>query len=166
MDRENRRDLVFGSAILVIAGIYFRESLHTPIPATTLDPIGPAVPVQGVCFFMAAFAIALLAKVFLSGASPRKTIETAEKEGDGAAAAVPNAGGLAVATYLLTVLYVVILGTRVLPFAVTTTAFVLATGLVLTRATWRKIPGLLILALIIGFGTAFIFTRIVYVDLP
>ncbi|MEM8950256.1 MAG: tripartite tricarboxylate transporter TctB family protein [Pseudomonadota bacterium] len=66
----------------------------------------------------------------------------------------------------LTVLYVAALHFRITTFAIITTVFLTATIFVLVRFDLAKLPVILLVAAITGFGCQYLFTRVFVVDLP
>lgn len=68
--------------------------------------------------------------------------------------------------FLVTVAYVAALHLRMTTFAIMTTVYLLATIGVLTRFRRRLWLSIAAVALITGFGTQYVFTRIFIVDLP
>ena len=67
---------------------------------------------------------------------------------------------------LLTVLYVTALQFRLTTFAIVTTVFLTATIFVLSRFDLAKLPVILVVAAVTGFGCQYLFTRVFVVDLP
>ena len=55
---------------------------------------------------------------------------------------------------------------RVVDFAILTALFLLVTIGTLTRFERRLLPLIVVLALVVGFGCQYVFTRIFVVDLP
>ena len=67
---------------------------------------------------------------------------------------------------VLTVVYVAALHFRVTTFAIITTVFLIATIFVLVRFDIAKLPVILLVAAVTGFGCQYLFTRVFVVDLP
>jgi cobalamin synthase len=68
--------------------------------------------------------------------------------------------------FLLTVLYVTVMQARLTTFAIMTTVFLfIAIGL-LVRFERRRLPLILLIAAVTGFGCQYLFTRVFIVDLP
>lgn len=72
----------------------------------------------------------------------------------------------AVIVGVLTVLYVTAMHLRLTTFAIVTTIFLTATIFVLTRFDLAKLPVILLVAAITGFGCQYLFTRVFVIDLP
>jgi len=66
----------------------------------------------------------------------------------------------------LTVFYVTALQFRLTTFAIVTTVFLTATIFVLCRFDLAKLPVILVVAAVTGFGCQYLFTRVFVVDLP
>lgn len=73
---------------------------------------------------------------------------------------------LAFGTLLMTVVYVLLMGLRIIPFVWATILFVMASGLFLTRFEKSKMVYVLELALVMSFGLHFVFTQLFTIDLP
>ena len=73
---------------------------------------------------------------------------------------------LAFGTILMTIVYVLLLGLRIMPFAWATIVFIVASGLLLTRFDKRKFGYVLEVALLMSFGLHFVFTQLFTIDLP
>ena len=67
---------------------------------------------------------------------------------------------------LLTVAFVAAMHFRLATFAILTTLYLVATIGFLTRFNWRALPVIVVLALVVGFGCQYVFTRIFVIDLP
>ncbi len=73
---------------------------------------------------------------------------------------------LAFGTLLMTIVYVLLMGLRIMPFVWATILFVVASGLFLTRFDKRKFVSILEVALLMSFGLHFVFTQLFTIDLP
>jgi hypothetical protein len=72
----------------------------------------------------------------------------------------------AVIVSALTVVFVLVMQLRATSFGIMTTVYLTATIGWLVRFRPRLLPGIVVLALVIGFGCQYVFTRVFIVDLP
>ena len=73
---------------------------------------------------------------------------------------------LAFGTLLMSIVYVLLMGLRIMPFVWATTLFIVASGLFLTRCDKRKFVYVTEIALLMSFGLHFVFTQLFTIDLP
>ncbi|MGY9015297.1 MAG: tripartite tricarboxylate transporter TctB family protein, partial [Rhodospirillales bacterium] len=73
---------------------------------------------------------------------------------------------VAFGTLLMSIVYVLLMGLRIMPFVWATIVFIVASGLFLTRCDKRKFVYVLEIALLMSFGLHFVFTQLFTIDLP
>ncbi|MGH1479819.1 MAG: tripartite tricarboxylate transporter TctB family protein [Geminicoccales bacterium] len=150
---DRRFDIGVALVFIVIASVAIWEAAD--LPPGSFEPLGSAWVPQ-----ITAGLIILLALWVIIGAMLR----------DDGARDVPPPGAArwrdAVIVALFTMLYVTALQFRITTFAIVTTVFLTATIFVLARFNVAKLPVILVLAAITGFGCQFLFTRVFVVDLP
>jgi len=150
---DRRFDIGVALVLIVIAAVAIWEAAD--LPPGSFEPLGSAWVPQ-----ITAGLIILLALWVIIGAILR----------DDGVRDVPPPGAArwrdAVIVALFTVLYVTALQFRITTFAIVTTVFLTATIFVLARFNVAKLPVILVLAAITGFGCQFLFTRVFVVDLP
>ncbi|MEM7042068.1 MAG: tripartite tricarboxylate transporter TctB family protein [Pseudomonadota bacterium] len=150
-DQVDRRfDIGVALVLIVIAAVAIWQAAD--LPPGTFEPLGSARVPQ-----MTAGLIILLALWVIIRAMLRDD-GTSDVEHAGAARAGIVAG--------LTVLYVAALHFRITTFAIITTVFLTATIFVLVRFDVARLPVILLVAAITGFGCQYLFTRVFVVDLP
>ena len=153
-DQVDRRfDIGVALVLIVIAAVAIWEAAG--LPPGTFEPLGSARVPQ-----MTAGLIILLSLWVILRAMLRN---------DGVSDVEP-AGATrwrdAVMVASLTVLYVAALHFRITTFAIITMVFLTATIFVLVRFETRKLPVILLVAAVTGFGCQHLFTRVFVVDLP
>jgi cytochrome b561 len=150
---DRRFDIGVALVFIVIAAVAIWEAAD--LPPGSFEPLGSAWVPQ-----ITAGLIILLSLWVIIGAMLR----------DDGVRDVPPPGATrwrdAVIVALFTVLYVTALQFRITTFAIVTTVFLTATIFVLARFNVAKLPVILVLAAITGFGCQFLFTRVFVVDLP
>ncbi len=150
---DRRFDIGVALILIVIAAVAIWQAAD--LPPGTFEPLGSARVPQ-----ITAGVIILLALLVIIRAMLR----------DDGVRDVPPPGaarwGDAAVVAGLTVLYVTALQFRITTFAIITTVFLTATIFVLARFNVAKLPVILIVAAITGFGCQYLFTRVFVVDLP
>ena len=128
------------------------------IPPGTFEPLGSA-PVPQVT---AVLIMLLSISVGLNGWRKLR----AQGPSDGA---VADEGVRPLDAWLvgaLTVVYVIVLDARVIDFAPLTAIYLFTSIALLTRARLKSLIPAAVVAIIIGWGTQYLFTRVFVVDLP
>jgi hypothetical protein len=143
---------VAAAIVAVCAAVLWEARL---IPAGVFEPMGGApvpIAVAGLIILLCVCIMAVAAR------RPRRPPDEADP------VRPRRLDALVVA--LLTIAYVAVLQLRLTDFAVMTAMFlVLAIGTLL-RFEWRRMPWVVLVALVTGFGCQYVFTRIFVVDLP
>lgn len=127
------------------------------IPPGTFEPLGSGPVPQATAVFILLLSLA----VGLRGWRRLKT-------GDGEPAPLDWSPRPldALAVGLLTIVYVAVLGARVLDFAELTALYLFLAIAILTRLRLRSLAAAAVVAVIVGWSSEYIFTRIFIVDLP
>ncbi len=152
-----RTDLALGLGLVVVCGAVLWEARG--IPPGVFEPLGSApIPrvTAGLIILLALVVMgrALLALLRPAAAAPAGAEELTLRPLD------------ALAVIALTTLYILAMALRLVDFAILTALFLLITIGVLTRFERRLLPLIVVLALVVGFGCQYVFTRIFVVDLP
>jgi len=155
--RKNLREFPLGEILLAIVMIAFSLLIFwgsLDLPEPMLDPIGPAVFPIWTSLLLLGFAVIMLWRAF-SGSKPKKIDLSYRKRWD-----------LAVIMVALTVLYFAVMAVEWLGFRWATVVYSFLLTTALFDFNWRKLPFFLLMGLILGIGLHFIFTEILYIDLP
>lgn len=154
-DAPPKLDFAVSLLLIVLAAlIYWQASL---LPPGMFEPLGPApVPLAVSAAVMALALVTALRAVLLyrRGSEPAPEAEFQPRWRDTAIVAV------------LTMGYVMALTWRITSYAVATTVFLTLAITVLGRFQRRSLPWALLIAVILGFGCQYVFTRVFVVDLP
>ena len=160
---RNRTNLLLASALVLFSGLLFRGALDIPPPF--FDPLGSAAVPKLVAGVLLVLALVL-------GASAVFDVRAEEPAGPMPAAieadekAEPASPVTAAAAVLINAAYVGSMHARLLDFAAASTLFVLALGMLLARGRMRALLVLVPLALLLGYGFEWLFTRVLFIDLP
>ena len=150
---DRRFDIGVALVLIVIAAVAIFEAAD--LPPGSFEPLGSAWVPQVTAGLIILFALWVIIRAMLRDDGVR------DVKPPGAAR-----WGDAAIVGLLTVLYVTALQFRITTFAIVTTIFLTATIFVLARFDTAKLPVILVLAAITGFGCQYLFTRVFVVDLP
>ena len=137
--------------MIVVCGAVYWASLD--LPEAVLEPIGPAVFPQVVSAILAALSLGVL-----MGALRRRAGRTNPS-------VVPRPW-LAAATVALTVVYLAVMELELLGFRDATIVYLAVLGALLVDFAARKLPLVAGIAVVLGIGTHYVFTRLFFIDLP
>jgi hypothetical protein len=136
--------------VIVMAAVALFETRD--IPPGSFEPLGSAPVPQATAGLIILLCLGLIVRACLD----RRPIAPGPRSGLIDAAAV----------VLLTLLYVTAMHYRLTTFAVMTAIYLAVTIGFLVRFERRLLPVIVGLALVVGFGCQYIFTRVFVVDLP
>ncbi len=159
-DKAGRGDLLLALAVILLAGVvYWQASL---LPPPFFDPVGSAaVPkVTALVLMLLAIGVVVTRLRAKPGAVDAGFSLQIDEE------PVPGAPWTALASIVLPVLYVGVMQAGWLAFAQASTLFVFGLGALFGRFRPRLLLLLVPVAVIAGYGLDYLFTEILYVDLP
>jgi hypothetical protein len=150
-DRIDPR-IEIGVAIMVIVMAAIALFETRDIPPGSFEPLGSAPVPQATAGLIILLCLGLIVRACLD----RRPVAAGPKSGLIDAAAV----------VVLTLLYVTAMHYRLTTFAVMTAIYLVVTIGFLVRFERRLLPIIIGLAIVVGFGCQYIFTRVFVVDLP
>jgi putative tricarboxylic transport membrane protein len=153
-----REDISLGLIVLAFSVAIYIRALSLPPPQ--FDPLGAAAIPKLIAVILAIISIFILINVFL-----RKPSDPLDVSADSVEAA-PLRPGIAAASILILMAYAGAMSYGILGFRAATILFVILLGGVMSRFRLKTMFILTICALVIGFGFAWIFSEILYIDLP
>ena len=151
---DPRTDIGVALLLIVICSAVLWET--RTIPPGVFEPLGSAPIPQAIALLIILLCIIVLVRAVLRLQQPPLADSDAHRPHRLDAAVVAG----------LTVLYVTAMQFRITTFAVITTLFLLLTIGWLIRFQPRRLPWVMLTAVITGFGCQYVFTRIFIVDLP
>lgn len=161
VDAAGRRDLLLALAVTLLAVVvYWQASL---LPPPFFDPVGSAAVPKLVAIVLVLLAIGVVVERLRAKPGSAETGFAPEVVDDEPAAPAP---WTAFASIVLPVLYVSVMQAGWLAFAQASTLFVFALGALFSRFRPRLLLFLVPVAFLAGYGLDYIFTEILYVDLP
>lgn len=139
-------------ALLFLAGSVLVYLLSLSLPEASFEPIGPATFPRTISVIMFLLSAGTLYLAFEK--SPAPAPESDERV------------GLTVVSLILLVAYIAVMDYELIGYRLATVAFLFALGVLLLGVKPLRIAIAAAIALAIGLGTHFVFTRFMYIDLP
>ena len=149
---DRRVDIGVALLLIVFCGVILFES--RTLPPGSFEPLGSAPVPQATALLIILFALIVIVRALLRSPVGEESSE------------VPPAYFDASIIVVLTIAYVIVLQARILEFSWLTLIFLFLTIGFLTRFHKKTLPIVVVVALIVGFGAQYIFTRVFVVDLP
>ena len=150
-----RTDFGLALFLIVVCAVVLFETRD--IPPGTFEPLGSAPIPQATAGLIILCSLIVMARAVLQ--TRRGAVETAYDELE----LRPRDAALVLG---LTVVYVLMLQFRLLDFAPLTVLFLIASIGLLVRFERRQLPWVVLVALVMGYGCQYLFTRVFVVDLP
>ena len=153
-------DLGLGLVLIVVAsGIIFGT---WDLPEGSFEPLGSASIPRYVAGGVIVLSIWIMAQAIARMRQPQEP-SVATLDAQDSFALRP---GLAAALVAFTVVYVGVMAMEWLRFSIATAIFTLAAVGMLTKFERRLLPGIGVLALVLGVGLEYVFTQVFVIDLP
>ncbi|MEX2617841.1 MAG: tripartite tricarboxylate transporter TctB family protein [Alphaproteobacteria bacterium] len=145
------RDRILGLLLLFVCGAVYWATGDLPPPS--YEPLGPAAFPRILAIAIAVLAVPLIIK-------PERYNRNLEDDG------VTPTPWMAVWLVLAAVAFAAALHTRIVPFYIIATVFLVVSMAILTRFDRRGWLPTLLASPFIGFGLHYIFTNVFIIDLP
>jgi hypothetical protein len=159
---ERVADALYALALLAVAGVVLREAGKlAPAP---FDPLGPKTFPAWICYGLIALALAMLAR--LAAGRDLGRAQHSMVLGLGQPTEHVRRPGMALALFGLTVAYATALSLRGVGFTAATAAYLLVSGLVLSRFERRQILPIAAASIVAAIILNLIFRRVFVLDLP
>lgn len=146
----------FSIFLIIMSATVFWETLS--LPPGSFDPLGSAGFPRVIAMAIGILALVILVNVF------RKSSDDLKK--DSAPPAFRRRPDLALGFYAFALVYVLVLALKLFSFAICTVLFLILSMGLLTRFALKRLPIVISIALVIGFGCQYVFTKIFVIDLP
>lgn len=164
--RETSAILEISISILfvVLAAALFVDSLD--LPESLREPLGSSSVPQVVCLLVIGFSVALIFR------SARIVVKERARRATNASASSPQAPlfrkrlDLAAKVFVGATIYVALMQTRLLPSELLTPLFLGSSIIMLTEFRRSALLPAIVVAIVIGLGTNYLFTDFFYIDLP
>jgi putative tricarboxylic transport membrane protein len=158
-DPDARADLILAVGVWVLAGAAYGGAEALPPPL--FDPLGSAAAPKLVSIVLAVLAAAIVVRRWLLlRAAP------AAREDDGGEAPAPLRPDVAAASIAITLGYAGVMTFGLLGFREATVLFVILLGGAMSRFRRSTMLALVPLALVVAIGCAWLFSAVLYIDLP
>lgn len=149
---------------VVLSVVVFRETLN--LPPGTFDPIGSAGFPRLISAVIGILSLVIVIRAVRKIIIESKAKVTVNNEIVAEHPAARSRYDLALGFYALSLAFAAALALRWIRFGITAAAFLTLSIGLLTRFRIRRLPLVILIALVVGFGSQYIFTRIFVVDLP
>ena len=146
----------FSIFLILMSAAVFWETLS--LPPGSFDPLGSAGFPRLIAVFIGILALTILVNAV------RESSDDVKK--GGAPPAFRQRPDLALGLYGLALVYVLFLALKLFSFAICTSLFLILSIGMLTRFALRRLPIVIFIALVLGFGCQYVFTQIFVIDLP
>jgi len=166
-DADGRTDLVLALVVFAMSvAVYVRAA---QLPPPLFDPLGSAAIPQFIAVVLAVLSVAIVVRRYvllarqpsaLTGQAPAAPVD----ESDGVAA--PLQPTIAAAAIVIVFVYVLSMGLGWLGFREATIPFIIALGGALSRFRRSSMMVLIPAAFVLAFALAWLFSDVMYVDLP
>lgn len=165
-DSDGRADLVLAVVVLVMSGaVYFRAA---QLPPPLFDPLGSAAIPQFIAVVLAVLSVAIVVRryVLLARRQPAEAAPAAQADEAVDGVAAPLQPMIAAFAIVIVFLYVLSMGLGLLGFREATIPFIIALGGALSRFRRSSMVVLIPAAFVLAFALAWLFSDVMYVDLP
>ncbi|MDP6428576.1 MAG: tripartite tricarboxylate transporter TctB family protein [Rhodospirillales bacterium] len=141
-------------AVLMIALGVAIFSVSSEFRRSALEPIGPSAFPLAVAIILIALSGAVLLTALVRGRTEPAVLEYRKRN------------DLALIALGLTIAYFAVMGMEWMRFHWATVAYIFLLTAHFDAWQLRRLPGAMVIALVMGIGLKFIFTRILFLDLP
>ena len=135
------------------------------LPPAFFDPVGSAVFPRAVAAVIAVLSLVVLVQTIAGRRGSQDAALTPEDRSDGDDAP-PRRTAMGAGMYGMLILYAAAMQIGLLGFATATSIFIFVAGSMLGRFRRREMLVSAAVAVILGFGGNYLFTRVFYIDLP
>lgn len=163
-ERRVGPDLAFGLFCLVVAGVMYFEA--SKLPDSPFDPLGPGSVPMMVAALLAGLAVVLLGRLALGRAVGSAALSLIAGMSSGEEPTHRRRPITAVVGYLLTIAYVAVMHLDWLDFLWATLVYMFVLGILLLPRTPTAWLTAAVIAVVSAVSMQYIFTRILFVDLP
>ncbi|WP_193334781.1 tripartite tricarboxylate transporter TctB family protein [Devosia beringensis] len=158
-----RRDVLLVFGLLVVCGVVALGSAN--LRTSSFEPLGPAAFPLGLASVIACLSLVLLVQSCMQARYKSRLPKVVE--------AIPTEGvsplrqsWLAAAMMALAIGFGVAIGILRIDFALASAIFLLATMTIMTRFRLRSLPLILAISAATAFGSDYLFTKILVINLP
>lgn len=156
-------EIVVYGVIILIAGAVFINAMGLPV--SNREPLGSASIPQAVCVLIAFLCAILLLRAVATLRTTRADVP-AKPSGAEAAPSYVRRYDLSLALFVLAIAFTVILQERWVKAEILTPTFLTAGILILNRFRPRSIIPSVVIGVVVGLATTYVFKNFFYIDLP
>jgi len=156
-------EIVVYGVIILIAGAVFINAMGLPV--SNREPLGSASIPQAVCVLIAVLCAILLLRA-VATLRATSTEASARPASETTAPSYVRRYDLSLTLFVLAIAFTVILQERWVKAEILTPAFLTAGILVLNRFRPKAIIPSLLIGVVVGLATTYVFKNFFYIDLP
>jgi hypothetical protein len=166
MPRETSSKVELGLSIflIILSIVIFWETLD--LPPGTFDPVGSAGFPRLISVFIGVLSLVILTRAVRRISVGSKKASASKSQQTAVPPTFRPRYDLALGFYALSLVLVSVLALKLISFAICTVLFLFTSIGMLTRFYYKRLPVVILIALVIGFGSQYIFTQVFVVDLP
>jgi hypothetical protein len=163
-ETSSKVEIGFAIFLIIFSIVVFWETLD--LPPGSFDPVGSAGFPRVVSVAIGVFSIVILIRAVLKVFIGSKKATVSESQQTAVSPTFRPRYDLALGFYALSLAFAAVLALRWISFAISTALFLFISIGMLTRFYYKRLPVVILIALVIGFGCQYIFTQVFVLDLP
>lgn len=157
-------EIGFSVFLIALSIMIFWETLS--LPPGSFDPLGSAGFPRLISIVIGFLSLLIIINTAYQYYTDFKRTTDSPMQKAPTSTAYRRRPDLALGFYVFALIYVMLLGLRLLSFAICTAVFLFTTMGMLTRFNHKWLPVVILISLVMGFGCQYIFTQIFVIDLP
>jgi len=163
-ETSSKVELGFSIFLIGLSITIFWETLS--LPPGTFDPVGSAGFPRLISVVIGILSLVILIRAARKISIGSKKAASSKTQQAAAYPAFRRRPDLALGFYALSLVFASVLALKLVSFAICTALFLFISIGMLTRFYYKRLPVVVLIALVIGFGSQYIFTQVFVVDLP
>jgi hypothetical protein len=163
-ETSSKVELGFSIFLIGLSITIFWETLS--LPPGTFDPVGSAGFPRLISVVIGVLSLAILIRAVRRISIGSKKATSSETQQAAVYPTFRRRPDLALGFYALSLVFASVLALKLVSFAICAALFLFISIGMLTRFYYKRLPVVILIALVIGFGSQYIFTQVFVVDLP
>jgi len=166
MPQETSSKIELGVSIflIVLSIVIFWETLD--LPPGSFDPVGSAGFPRLISVVIGILSLVILIRAVRKISAGSKKAASSKTQQAAVYPTFRPRPDLAAGFYALSLVFAAVLALKLISFAICTALFLFISIGMLTRFYYKRLPVVILIALVIGFGCQYIFTQVLVLDLP
>ncbi len=163
-ETSSKVELGFSIFLIGLSITIFWETLD--LPPGSFDPVGSAGFPRLISVVIGVLSLVILIRAVHRIVVGSKKATASKSQQAAVSPTFRPRHDLALGFYALSLLFASVLALRWISFAISTALFLFISIGMLTRFYFKRLPVVILIALVIGFGSQYIFTQVFVLDLP